>query len=63
MYRSQLKQQLPVERYREHAHNAYMLRTQDSLGLIAKKIINCNSFTHETLRSSYIIVSCVPDQI
>ena len=23
MHRSQLKQQLPVERYREYAHNAY----------------------------------------
>ena len=34
MYRSQLQKQLPKERYREHAHNAYMLRTQDSLGLI-----------------------------
>ena len=63
MYTSQLQQQLPVERYREHAHNAYLLRTQDSLGFIAKKIVNCNSFTHETLKSSYINVSCVPDQI
>ena len=34
MYKSQLQQQLAKERYREHAHNAYMLRTQDSLGLI-----------------------------
>ena len=39
MYKSQLQQQLPKERYRELPHNAYMLRTQDSLGLIAKKLL------------------------
>lgn len=37
MYTSHLQQQLPVERYREHAHNAYLLRTQDSLVLIANR--------------------------
>ena len=49
--------------YREHAQNAYMLCTQDSPGLIAKKFASWNSSTHQTLKSSYIKVSCVPDQI